>query len=127
MTKEAETKIEKEGSDIETHRESCKLFFDFFKQMTTLCSGVIVLLATFLTKVVQSASNTDLIIHALWAFIAVIIASAFGMFVFASHIQGRKDMQESNRNLVTCAALVAGGGLIYGLCSLAYFATISLS
>ena len=113
---------------IEAHAysDSCKLFFDFFKHLTTLSTGAIVILSTYMTKVFQSSSGIHLVANALTAFILSIAASVFAMFVFAGHIQGRSDLQANSLNLITGTGFIAGTCFLYGLCALTWFARMNL-
>ena len=108
------------------YADSCKLFFDFFKHLTTLGTGSIVLLVTFITKGMHDTSNAGLVVNAIVAFIVAIFASVVAMFLFAGHIQARKDLQESNTTMIALAALIAGGSFIAGLVLLASFASTAM-
>ena len=115
---ETEETSEAKAPDIEGYRESCKLFFDFFKHLTTLSTGSLVLITTFLTKIAREGGLGDSVGNAVICLLVSIGASVLAMFVFAGHISGRKDQQEVNRSLIALAAVVAGGAFVAGLSQL---------
>ena len=114
---------EKNDLAMSSYRDSCMLFFDCFKHLTTLSTGSIVILVTFMTKVLELSASSYFVATMLWALAVSILSSVFAMFVFASHIQGRVERTKSNVNLITAASLLAGGGFVVGLSSLVWAVT----
>lgn len=108
------------GHQISSYKDSCRLYFDFFKHLTTLSTGSIVILATFMSKVLDLLASNKPVKIILVALAVSIASSVFAMFVLASHIQGRQERMESNVNLITGASLLSGGGFVVGLGSLVW-------
>lgn len=113
--------------DITGYRESCRLYFDFFKHLTTLRTGSILLLVTFLTNGLESVKANKLVFSSLLLFFLSIMASAGCMFIFASHVQGKRNRQLINQNLIAVGALIAAGTFLGGIASFILYAYRSFS
>ncbi len=62
-------------------RDSRKLHYDFFKHLTTLSTGSILLLVTFLEKIFQNPQWPRLIIWVICTFILVTLGSLLSMLL----------------------------------------------
>lgn len=108
--------------DTSAYRDSCKLFFDFYKHVTTLSIGSIVLLITIFAKLEGEILESDYLLNAIISFIITIIACLVAMYASAGHIQGRKELQDVGRNTILVSTIFVGGGLLFGLGALYFFA-----
>jgi len=116
--------IEEESAKVvsDSYRDSCKLFFDFYKHVTTISVGSIVLLVSLFTKLEGQVQEQEYLLLALKMFIASIVGSAIAMFVYAGHIQGRKEIQKFCLTVIVVATVLVAAGLIGGLTALYFFA-----
>ena len=70
-----------------SHEEGLKLHYDFYKHLTTLCTGSILILVTFLEKVFENPKWKALVIAAFAFFVLCIIACVLQMVSVASYVQ----------------------------------------
>ena len=94
--------------------ESCKLFFELFKHLTTLGSSTVVILGTFVGNIFKSPDWTFLIIITFICFITSILSGVFGMFIMDSHIRGKEEKFSLLINLGTSALMIGGGFFVTG-------------
>lgn len=118
----SKTEKEKTKVDIDLYRDSCKLFFDFYKHSTTISIGAIVLLVSVFTKLEGAIKEREFLLNAIIMFIVAIAGSMIVMFIYAAHIQGRKEIQNTCRNIIAVASMFVGCGLLGGLVALYLFA-----
>ena len=114
-----------ETVDMVGYRESCKLFFDFFKHLTTLSTGSLVLITTLLTKVFNEVSRPRLVLNSMGGFVVTILLCVFAMFITASHIQGKKEGNRSAQTLMAIALLLSGLAFVGSLSCLVWFGSIN--
>ncbi len=69
---------------VQFSEEGYKLFFDFFKHMTTLSTGSILILATFLDKFDSNPERGIWIKIAFIGFICSMISAAIMMFIYST-------------------------------------------
>ena len=68
-------------TDIEKQlQESAKIAFDYFKHLTTLSTGSIVLLGTLMDRLIESPSWKPLIYVSFTAFLITVLASVSAMY-----------------------------------------------
>ena len=125
--------IDMANASLEGH----KLDHDTYKHLTTLSTGSILLLATFLEKLFQKPSWKFLVSVALVSFITSVVASVSAMFLISLNIHvlvASSVMRgESYLGLARYIALtsivvttLACGGFIVGIAALAIFAIKNL-
>jgi|SRR5215213_3792250 len=70
-----------------SREEGLKLYYDFYKHLTTLCTGSILILVTFLEKIFANPKWKALVIAAFGFFVLSIIACVLEMVSIASDVQ----------------------------------------
>lgn len=73
--------------DNPDYRESMKLAFDFFKHLTTLSTGSVLLLVTFLDKLFQTPKCGSLVVWTVALFTFSTLGSIVGMYLSADILQ----------------------------------------
>ena len=71
----------------DAHRESAKLFYDLFKHVTTLSTGTIVVLATFIEKIFKSPVWLPLVVVTFAGLIVSVASALLAMFLMGKHIR----------------------------------------
>jgi len=108
------------------HQESWKLQYDIYKHLTTLSTGSILLLITFLEKVFQKPLWKELVIVALCCLFSSILTSFIVMNLMASQVREMEvDQRFVKRNLL--AIILALGTFCLGIFCLIAFALKNLS
>ncbi len=108
------------------HVEGWKLQYDIYKHLTTLSTGSILLLITFLEKLFVKPEWKPLVIVALSFLFVSILVSFFVMNLMASQVRDVEvDERFVNRNLA--AIFIALGTFSIGIVSLIVFAVKNLS
>jgi len=108
------------------HQESWKLQYDIYKHLTTLSTGSILLLITFLEKLFDKPLWTWLVPLALCCLFASILASFIVMNLMASQVREMEvDQRFVRRNLT--AIILALSTFSLGIVSLIIFAVKNLS
>ena len=74
-----------EPDKVDALREGSKLFHDAFKHVTTLSTGSIVFIATFLDKF-KASVHTELAAYALYGFVLSVITSVLWMLFLAKDV-----------------------------------------
>jgi hypothetical protein len=107
------------------HEESWKLRYDTYKHLTTLATGSILLLVTFLEKLFTRPLWKGLVIAAFCLFFLTIMASFFLMNMLVSFIrEGEVGKRDEKLNLaLTRVALIS---FLLGVVSLIIFAVNNL-
>jgi hypothetical protein len=122
--------------------EGAKLVYDSYKHMTTLSTGSIVLLSTFLEKLFQKPDWRFLVIIAFLSFVISVVASVASMFAISGTMQAaelfegmtKKDKETFPpsaglmRFPATVKVLVSSsfGGFLLGVAALALFGAKNL-
>jgi len=104
--------------DHKAYLEGLKLFHDTLKHLTTLSSGSILILATFIEKFFKNPLWHSLISVSLGAFIVSIGASVIAMAMFATSLQKAGKPNEAVRTIGAVGFLVSGLGFFVGIGSL---------
>lgn len=94
--------------------EMVKLSFDYFKHLTTLSSGVILIVVTFTEKVFHDPSHIKIAAQAIFPLGVAIIASLIGMAVLAFNAAQDEWFEDSFRWLAF-AFVMSGLGFFGGL------------
>ena len=106
---------------IAARREGLKLFYDVFKHLTTLSSGSILVLVTFLGRAGQQPAFRPLVALSFIGFLVASVASIIVMLSTARTIR-RNEMTDQLPDLTgNLAYLVAVVGFAVGVISLSIF------
>ena len=107
------------------HEESWKLQYDIYKHLTTLSTGSILLLITFLDKLFAQPVWKGLVIVALCSLFASILLSFVVMNLMASQVREMEvDQRFVKRNLAVI--IIALSTFSLGIVSLIFFAVKNL-
>jgi len=101
--------------------ESCKLFFELFKHLTTLSSSTVVISGTFIGNVFKNPECTVLIVITFICFISCILFGVLGMFVMASHSRGKESSMSLLLNLASSSLLIGAILFISGFITFSTF------
>jgi hypothetical protein len=127
MTKQLEESNESASSEFEQKaiQESLKLRYDIYKHLTTLCTGSILLLISFLDKIFERPVWKGFVIAALCLFLISTLASLFVMHVIASTVQYMETHNKYGKRdaAVIVIALIS---FLLGIVSLIFFAAKNL-
>jgi hypothetical protein len=104
------------------NEEATKLFYDVFKHLTTLSTGSILLLATFIETMFPSPQWKFLIVLALISFIISIISAVLMMFFQASAVLVMKEITSRVERL---SFGITMGSFLLGIISFVVFAVIN--
>jgi hypothetical protein len=112
-------------AEQKAHEEGWKLKYDIYKHLTTLNTGSILLLVTFLEKLFQRPLWKGLVIVALFLFVFSIVTALLAMIVLSDAVQymGIKSKVDE-RSLVFI--IVAWGCFLLGIISMIIFALKNL-
>ena len=106
---------------MSAYNDSYKLFHDTFKHLSTLSTGAIVILTTFLTKYSEAAVRTDLLKWSIALLLFSTLGSVIVMVGFASACRPDHKPTEGENNVFVFGVLLAGLSFIGGLGTLAFF------
>jgi len=81
----------------DAHRESAKLFYDFFKHVTTLATGTIVVLATFIEKIFKAPIWLPLVVITFFGLVVSLALALIAMFFMGKHIRTPISNAETGR------------------------------
>lgn len=112
-----------ESSNESTMVEFLKAVSDHFKHITTLSSGFILVMATFLERFFQKPQWKSLVIVSFGAFAFSIMFSVIAQAFFVDYIRKPKSYTEDKgAGITTGVTLVAWGSFLIGTLSLIVFA-----
>ncbi|MBK8464569.1 MAG: hypothetical protein IPL32_01945 [Chloracidobacterium sp.] len=119
--------IEKEKLELIKKVEDYKAIQDYLKHMTTLSAGSIVIIATFLEKIIQNPTEKWLVIISLGAFLLSILSSmiVYTIAIVDDPLSG-DDMSLSTALGVIASLSLTCIGFFVGILSLAIFAIVNL-
>ncbi len=107
------------------NEEGWKLKYDIYKHLTTLNTGSVLLLVTFLEKLFKNPRWKGLVIASFCLFLASLLASMVVMNILASAVQNMKiDEAYESRNFKVIVFTLAT--FLAGVISLVMFAVINL-
>jgi len=101
--------------------EGYKLLYDTFKHMTTLSTGSIIILATFLDKFFSNPEWKILISIAFILFIVSMVTAVVMMLMYSNLTGNRGQFSDTFANIAQIAAIFCMGGFVLGIISLAIF------
>ena len=93
-------------------REQYKVFYDFFKHLTTLSTGSILLLATLLKDLFKSPEWSPLVAVSFVCFTLTILGSVVSMLMFGSQVVHQKAPEGGSANFLI-GFLIAVGILFF--------------
>lgn len=105
----------------EAHQEGQKLLYDAFKHLTTLSTGSILLLATFLEKFFKNPEWPALIAVALVGFIVSIVSAFITMLVLSDNIFYLREKSETGSRSGTIGFYISLGSFVISIFSLTVF------
>jgi hypothetical protein len=115
-----------EPGRTEAQRAGYRLFHDSFKHLTTLSTGSILILVTFLDKVVKSPHWHALVPISVLGFLVSVVTSVAVLFTYASLHFEDAYVQRVVEKWGGRAAMVAIGGFLVGVLALVVFAMRNL-
>ncbi len=107
-------------------REGYRLFHDTFKHLTTLSTGSILLLVTFLDKLVKSPHWHALVPISVLGFLVSVLTSVPVLFAYASLNFQDPEVKMVAEKWGGRAVIAAVGGFLVGVFALAIFAVRNL-
>lgn len=114
-------------AEQKSRQEALKQLFEVYKHATTLSTGSIVLLATFLEKLFKSPKEVNLVTISLVSFIVSVITSWMMMAHLAVEQQLDRKGTRLEHLVVRILHIISPASFIAGVISLAVFAVINLS
>lgn len=114
-------------AEQKARQESVKLLFEVFKHTTTLSTGSIILLATFLEKLFKSPREVNLVMVSLICFLVSVITSWIMMAHLAVELQINRTPTRLNRIRGRILYTVSPVSFIAGVICLAAFTVINLT
>lgn len=114
-------------AEQKARQESLKLLFEVYKHTTTLSTGSIVLLATFLEKLFKSPKEVNLVTASLICFLVSVITSWIMMAHLAVEQQINRAPTRLDRIGGRILYTVSPFSFIAGVMCLAVFAVINLA
>ena len=103
-------------------KEDQKLLFDTFKHVTTLSTGSVVLLVTFLEKLFQNPEWKILVAVSFVSFSVSIVTSVFLMVVIGGGAHLSRNPTEAEASVGLYSFTLSLGGFVWGIVSLIIFA-----
>src|SRR5919205_2269923 len=108
------------------HLEGHKLLYDALKHLTTLSTGSILLLTTFLKEIFQDNRRCEVLIPiSLWLFILSIIFSVITMIILSDSVFRFKERMEMGSRKGSFTFKISLGAFIIGISVLVIFATVN--
>lgn len=114
-------KPDSEGMDLTARREGLKLFFDVFKHLTTLASGSIVILVTFLGSQQSTPKWRIMIAMSFLGFLVAIVGSILVLLSTARTIRRNDTTDQLPDALGNRGYYIAVVGFAAGIGCLALF------
>jgi hypothetical protein len=109
------------------HIEALKTIYDFFKHLTTLSTGSILLMATLMERVFKSPVATGLVSISFVGFIVSIVSSLASMFVLTQAIKAPDFLAPAEKNFWALAVAGAVGGFLVAISLLVLFSVKNFS
>ncbi|MDQ3816421.1 MAG: hypothetical protein M3362_01870 [Acidobacteriota bacterium] len=115
------------NSEDRGKHEGAKLLHDACKHLTTLSSGSIVVLATFLTKS-SPLKGTDSLLLTLVFFVLAVVCAVFAMFTLAVYVRDDTESGQLKRSMTMSEVLMSVGlaSFLFGLIFLVVFVSKNL-
>lgn len=115
-----------ENSNSDSNKiDRYKSLYEYLKHLTTLSTGSIVLLSTFLEKILKAKKWEFLIIAAIVALLFSVVCSTITYSLLIIDFPGRKSTEKEWEKIVGGLSLIgAWSGFLIGISSLAIFTII---
>ncbi|MCF2950142.1 hypothetical protein L0668_18670 [Paraglaciecola aquimarina] len=110
----------------EERKDAVKLLFDAFKHLTTLCTGSIVLLATFLRDIPDTGWSKLFAVGAIIFLLIAVLLSVVVLILIPKVLAEDGLRDERVKSPFMVAAVFGGGSFILGIIMLAVFVVINL-
>ncbi len=107
--------------------ESFKLGYDLFKHVTTLSTGTLLILITFLEKLFQNPSWKFLVSVSFVSFIISIISSVVTMFFLTQAIADFGELEKNETRIARWSFILTLGFFVLGIFSFVIFALINFN
>lgn len=105
--------------------EASKLYFDLFKHTTTISTGSILILVTFLEKLFKDPVQKWLVGISLISFIISVMCSLINMFLLSAHIRGNFTNDSSETNTLAGSVMLSVLTFTLGIISFVVFVLIN--
>ncbi|MFN2393643.1 MAG: hypothetical protein ABR566_16970, partial [Pyrinomonadaceae bacterium] len=102
--------------------ESIKIIYDLFKHITTLATGILLILITFLEKLFQNPSVKSLVSISFVCFIISIISALVTMAILAQGVADLGELDELENRIGRWSFLITIGFFVIGIISFMIFA-----
>lgn len=111
--------------------ESYRGFFDYFKHITTLNTGAILIIVAFIERAFKNPEGKSLVVLAFICFVLSLIGSVSTMYQYAIKIlkeetKSIKKEKKFKRFLISLNFLLSKYGFIIGMLLLALFGVINI-
>ncbi|MCA1790059.1 MAG: hypothetical protein LC667_09445 [Thioalkalivibrio sp.] len=103
------------SADQENRREADKLRYDFFKHLTTLSSGSVVILVSLAEKIAQTTEARRVLAAAFVSLIICIVGSLWGMLTKAYQVHTGRALDAPDATSAAVATILAFLGLLCAL------------
>ena len=107
--------------------ESIKLIYDLFKHITTLATGIILILVTFLEKLFQNPSGKFLVSISFVCFIISIFSALVTMAFMAQGVADLGELDEFDSKIGRWTFLATIGSFVLGIVCFVIFALINFN
>jgi hypothetical protein len=108
------------------YEEGMKLFYDLFKHMTTVCTGSILILITFLEKLFSNPVWKSLVGYAFGGFILSILTSLILMVYISNLIRNFGHSGDVIETIMSIIAIIVVVSFLFAIVCLAVFAMKNL-
>jgi hypothetical protein len=111
--------------DEKAEKESLKLLFEVYKHLTTLSSGSIIIICTFLEKFFKTPKSLHLITGSLICFLVSIIGSVYVMPHLAMEQNVNQSDRKAGNKLLRRLEFISSLSFVLGVILLAVFSMIN--
>lgn len=115
--------------DLTQRFEHTKLVQEFFKHLTTLSAGSIVIIATLLDKAIQTPQAKWLIVGSIVSFLISVLSgmTVYFFLIILSPIHSDADAPSPSERVIAVSLIGGLGGFFVGIVCLGIFAAINLT
>lgn len=111
---------------VEERKDAVKLLFEAFKHLTTLCTGSIVLLATFLKDLPDAGCTKELAVSAVIFLLIALSCSTWVLIITPKVIAEDGLRNEQTKKVFAYPAVIGGLCFFIGILLLGLFVAINL-
>lgn len=120
-------KEEKYTKQEKANEESFKLGYDFFKHITTLSTGTLLFLITFIEKIFQNPSWKFLVSVCFVSLVISIISSLITMFFTTQIVADFGELERNETKIAQWSFFICLGFFVLGVFSFVLFALINFN